>query len=161
MNLNNTAEKKIEQYVIFLLNDKEFGVNIHQTREILSSSDLTFIPNAPNYVSGVINLRGEIVPVVNLKNRLQLEETDQDIDEEKIIIVAADDTLVGMKVDNVEEIIRLEEDNIEKPPKISQKFDKDYVSGVGKLNDKLLILLDLNKILTQKEIKKLEEIELN
>ena len=161
LNFNNTTTgNSMEQYVIFLLGNKEFGVNIHQTREIISGSDLTFMPNAPDFVCGVINLRGEIVPVIDLKERLKLKELQNQNNEEKIIIVAINETLIGMKVDDVEEIIRLEMDNIEDPPEISQKINKDYVSGVGKLNDKLLILLDLDKILSRKEIEKLDNIEM-
>lgn len=154
----NSTEK---QYVVFMVGNEEFGVNIKQTKEIISATNLTFIPNAPDFVNGVINLRGEIVPVVDLHKRLSLQKKEEQEVEEKIIIVELDSNLIGMKVKDVKEIIRLNENDIGKAPEITQGINRKYVSGVGKLDERLLILLDLNRILSRQEIEEIDEMELD
>lgn len=147
-----------EQFVVFLVGEEEFGVNIKQTREIISAAELTYIPDAPDFVEGVIDLRGEIVPVINLSKRLSLESKENN-NEQKIIIVEIDENLVGVMVKNVEEIIRIPVNNIGEPPKITKKINKNYVSGVGKLENRLLILLNMNRILTTQEMEEIEDIK--
>ncbi|MGM0437825.1 MAG: chemotaxis protein CheW [Bacillota bacterium] len=163
-NFNNKSDEnsaKVNQYVVFVIEEQDFGVDITQAKEIINQTELTSIPNAPNFVEGVTNLRGEIVPIINLDKRLGINNHDQEKEESKIIIVEFENTLVGMEVEDVEGIIRLSTDDIGKAPKITQGVNQEYISGVGKLEDenKLLILLDLNKILTRDEIKQLENIE--
>ena len=162
-NFNNKTEDKsvsVNQYVVFIIDEQSFGVDITQAKEIINQTELTSIPNAPDFVEGVTNLRGEIVPIINLDKRLGINNSDQN-KESKIIIVEFENTLVGMKVEDVEGIIRLNNEDIGKAPKITQGVNQEYISGVGKLDDdnKLLILLDLNKILTRDELKQLENIE--
>lgn len=153
-----TVQKEEKQYIVFVVNEKQFGVNVEQAKEIINDTELTFIPNSPDFVQGVINLRGEIIPIIDLKKRLGLEaETNNK--EEKIIVVELEDTMIGMKVDDVKEMIRLTVDEIADPPEIVRGINKDYLSGVGKLKEKLLILLDLNRVLSKKEIEELDEME--
>lgn len=159
---DDSEEKEIKQekqLVVFTLNDQEFGVEIKQAREIINRKELTSIPNAPEFVKGVINLRGEIVPVIKLKKRLNLSSEDVNKAEDKIIIVAINGTQVGMIVDDVQGIIRIEKDNIGVPPKITQGINKKYISGVGKMEEKLLIILDLDQVLSRREVEELEELE--
>ncbi|HKL74564.1 MAG TPA: chemotaxis protein CheW [Halanaerobiales bacterium] len=164
--LSNFSDKSednsasVNQYVVFVIDEQNFGVDITQAKEIINQTELTSIPNAPDFVEGVTNLRGEIVPIINLDKRLGINNFDRK-KESKIIIVEFENTLVGMEVEDVEGIIRLNTENIGKAPKITQGVNQEYISGVGKLDDdnKLLILLDLNKILTRDEIKQLENIE--
>lgn len=149
----------MNQYVVFVLDGQEFGVEIKQSREIINSTELTSIPNAPDFVEGVTNLRGEIVPIIDLGERLNLSKTEHS-KENKIIIVEIDGTMAGMEVDDVEGIIRLNRENIGKAPKITQGLNKEYISGVGKLDEKLLILLNLDRVLSRDEVEQLEDIEL-
>lgn len=153
----------VKQYVVFVIEDQDFGVDITQAKEIINQTELTSIPNAPDFVEGVTNLRGEIVPIINLDRRLGINDLEREKEDTKIIIVEFENTLVGMEVEDVEGIIRLSTENIGEAPKITQGVNKEYISGVGKLEDKnkLLILLDLNKILTRNELKQLENIEAN
>jgi len=153
----------VKQYVVFVIEDQDFGVDITQAKEIINQTELTSIPNAPDFVEGVTNLRGEIVPIINLDRRLGINDLEREKEDTKIIIVEFENTLVGMEVEDVEGIIRLSTENIGEAPKITQGVNKEYISGVGKLEDenKLLILLDLNKILTRNELKQLENIEVN
>ncbi len=153
-------QKEEKQYIVFFVNEKQFGVDVGQAREIINKQELTYIPNAPDFIQGVINLRGEIIPIIELKNRLNLSTGDHSR-EEKIIIVELDGTLLGMQVDDVKEMIRLNVEDIADPPEIVKGVNRNYLSGVGKLGDKLLILLNLDRVLSSKEIEELDELEVS
>jgi purine-binding chemotaxis protein CheW len=146
------------QLVVFQLGDEEFVVEIMQVQEIIRMPEITRIPQSPEYVEGVINLRGKIVVVINLGMRfgLQLKELDEN---SRIIIVEVGDSVVGMIVDSVSEVLRLPEANVEPAPEIIKaKIHADYLKGVGKLDDRLLILLDLEKVLTEEEMTRVSSI---
>jgi purine-binding chemotaxis protein CheW len=145
------------QIVVFRLAQEEYGVDIQQVREIIKVADITKVPKAPEFIEGVINLRGQITPVMDLRKRLELPETGRE-DETRIIITELDKNVVGMVVDSVTEVYRLPEKNIDPTPTISSEVGAEFIKGVGKLEDRLLILLDLNKILSKKEEKELEKI---
>ena len=149
-----------KQYVIFYLADKKFGVNINQTKEILSNSNLTFVPDSPDFVSGIINLRGSVVPVVDLKLRLNISGEKKN-SSEKIIIVELDGLTAGMMVDDVKEIEPLTKENIVELPDLAKKVNSDYIEGVGRAgeDDELLLLLDLENILSNHEIEELKKVD--
>ena len=149
-----------KQYVIFYLSDKNFGVNINQTKEILSNTKMTFVPDSPDFISGIINLRGSVVPVVNLKLRLNINGEKKN-KEEKIIIVEFDGLTAGMMVDDVKEIEPLTKENIVSLPDLARKIDSDYIEGVGRAgkDDELLLLLNLKNILTNHEIEELKNVD--
>ena len=160
---NSERHTSYEQFVVFFAADHAFGVNIHQTREIISGTELTFMPNTPDFVSGVINLRGVIVPVIDLEKRLALKnEQDEESEEEKKIIIAeVKGNLIGMQVRDVREIIRINQDEIDDPPQITRDIDRDFVTGVGKMNDELIIFLNLSRILSADEVEELNELEVD
>jgi len=149
-----------KQYVIFYLADKKFGVDINQTKEILSNTNLTFVPDSPDFISGIINLRGSVVPVVDLKLRLNINGEKKE-KEEKIIIIELDDLTAGMMVDEVKEIEPLTKENIVELPDLAKKVNSDYIEGVGRAgdDDQLLLLLDLKNILSNHEIEELKKVE--
>ena len=149
-----------KQYVIFYLADKRFGVDINQTKEILSNTNLTFVPDSPDFISGIINLRGSVVPVVDLKLRLNINGEKKE-KEEKIIIIELDDLTAGMMVDEVKEIEPLTKENIVELPDLAKKVNSDYIEGVGRAgdDDELLLLLDLTNILSNHEIEELRKVE--
>ena len=149
-----------KQYVIFYLADKKFGVNINQTKEILSKTKMTFVPDSPEFISGIINLRGSVVPVVDLKLRLKIKGEKKN-KEGKIIIVELDGLIAGMMVDDVKEIEPLTKENIVDLPDLARKIDSDYIEGVGRAgkDDELLLLLDLKNILTNHEIEALKNVD--
>jgi purine-binding chemotaxis protein CheW len=159
MQLKEISQDK-KQYVIFYLADKKFGVNINQTKEILSNTEMTFVPDSPNFISGIINLRGSVVPVVDLKLRLNIDGQRKNR-EEKIIIVELDGLTAGMMVDDVKEIEPLTKENIVNLPDLARKVDSDYIEGVGRADkdDELLLLLDLKKVLSNREIEELKNID--
>lgn len=160
MALNNKVEavEESKQLVIFKLGDEEFGVDILQVREIEKlGQQITRVPKSPAFVEGVINLRGEIVPIVDLRKRFGLV-VRQTGNEARIIIVDISDGQVGMIVDSVVEVIRLNVSAIENAPPITRGVDAYFLSGVAKINERLIILLNLERALSPEEVKELESL---
>ncbi|MDD4343204.1 MAG: chemotaxis protein CheW [Eubacteriales bacterium] len=134
------------QIVGFMLGEEEYGVDILSVNEILKMTKITRVPKSSEYVKGVINLRGNVVPILNVRKKFKGEEKIVD-DTTRIIILTVNDNRFGIIVDNVTEVIRIKEEDIEEPNLIDS-IDKKYVDGVGKYNGRLLILLKLDQILT-------------
>jgi purine-binding chemotaxis protein CheW len=151
------------QLVVFQLKSgedqslQEFGVPITQVQEINRLSPPTKIPNAPGFVEGVINLRGKVTPVIDLKKRFNIPAGTYG-DDTRIIVVEISGQTVGIIVDAVSEVLRLAQEAIEPPPGFIAGITADYLTGVGKLGDRLLILLDLDKIFSMAEKKELETV---
>lgn len=148
--------ENIRQFVEFKLGDEKYGVDILQVKTIERMLPITRVPKAPHFVEGVINLRGEIVPVIDLKKRFDLSKGNV-TENTRIIIVTVNDLTIGMIVDSATEVIQLSQDAIEAPPTITSGIDSDYLEGVGKVDDNLLILLNLSKVLKAQEIEELSE----
>ena len=140
----------IRQLVIFKINDEDFGVEITQVKEIIKPMDIYKVPNTPDFIEGLINLRGMVHTVFNLRKKFNLPVKDFD-DNTKIIIVNVNDLMVGFIVDEVNEIIRVDEENIEKTPQSVTTLDQKYLNGVAKFDDRLILLLDLTKVLSSSE----------
>ena len=134
------------QIVGFMLGEEEYGVDILSVNEILKMTKITRVPKSSEYVKGVINLRGNVVPILNVRKKFKGEEKIVD-DTTRIIILTVNENRFGIIVDNVTEVIRIKEEDIEEPNLIDS-IDKKYVDGVGKYNGRLLILLKLDQILT-------------
>ncbi|WP_432408844.1 chemotaxis protein CheW [Wukongibacter sp. M2B1] len=149
------AEK---QYVIFNLGNEQYGVDIMNVKEISEFRESTKVPSAPYFVDGIINLRGEIIPIVNLKKRFEIEDDKIDSDT-RIIVINLNGRNVGFVVDEASQVLRINNDDIDPAPEIIAGIDKQYINGVGKVEDKIIILLDLEKILTDKEKIQLKEME--
>ncbi|SFM25712.1 chemotaxis protein CheW [Methanolobus profundi] len=145
----DNIDDDLNQLVIFSLGVEEFGINIMQVQEIIRMPEITRIPRSPEYVKGVINLRGKIIVVMDLDKRFGMS-TQEITDESRIVVVDIDGTIVGLVVDSVSEVIRLNSSSIEQTPEIiSQKINAEYLNGVGKLEDRLLILLNLKNIVSE------------
>lgn len=142
--------KEVLQLVTFRLGNEEFSLDILRVQEIIRHMDLTRVPRTPEFVEGVINLRGRVIPVLDLRKRFGLP-ADEKTNETRIIVVDVDNRTVGLKVDAVSEVLRLPADTVEPPPAIVTGAESDYIKGVGKLDGRLLILLDVEKILTRTE----------
>ncbi len=139
--------KEVLQLVTFRLGNEEFSLDILKVQEIIRHMDLTRVPKTPDFVDGVINLRGRVIPVLDLRKRFGLPK-DENTNETRIIVVDVDNRTVGLKVDAVSEVLRLPADTVEPPPAIITGVESEYIKGVGKLDGRLLILLDVAKILT-------------
>ncbi len=150
------------QIVVFGLGGEEFGVDISQVREIIKVPEVTRMPNSPEFVEGVINLRGTITPVVDLRKALNIiPGNGGNTDAVRIVIVEQGEKIIGMVVDAVSEVMRLSTGDIEANPTLTSEISAEYIRGVGKLEDRLLILLDLNKVLSQQELAKLNGLRKN
>ncbi len=149
-----TAEEletgEILHLVSFNLGKEEFAVDILKIQEINRMVEITRVPKSPDSVEGVINLRGKIIPIIDLRKKFQLPYSENS-SENRIVVVDIHKKVVGFIVDAVSEVLRLPADTVEPPPPILAGIDSEYISGVGKLEDRLLILLDLDKILSQEE----------
>jgi purine-binding chemotaxis protein CheW len=151
---------RILQLVTFKLENEEFGVDILKVQEINRMLTITKIPNAPPFVEGVINLRGKIIPIVDLRKRLGFNGKAYD-KSTRIIVVELDGLILGFIVDSVSEVLRVSESTVEPPPSIMGGIESDYIEGVGKLDNRLLILLELGKVFATKDRKDMESISLN
>ena len=144
------------QFVIFKIQEEDFGVEIINVREIIKPQQILKVPNTPKYIEGIINLRGKVHPVFNLRKKFHFEQKDFD-ERTKIIIVNVNSIDVGFIVDDVSEILRIEEQNMETPPNIIMGHHRKYIRNVGKIANRMIIILDLNLILSEDEEKELKE----
>lgn len=142
------------QLVTFNLGKEEFAVPILQIQEINRLVDITKVPRSPDFVEGVINLRGKVIPIIDLRKRFGLPQAELG-KYARIVVVNMEGRMVGLIVDSVSEVLRLSEGAIEPPPPVVAGIDSEYIRGLGKLDGRLLILLDLSKILTKEERKEL------
>jgi len=144
------AEEERElQLVTFRLADEEYALPITKVQEINRIVPVTKLPQTPNFMEGIINLRGRIIPVIDLRKRFKMLVTEHD-DDTRIIIVEISGQIVGVTVDAVTEVVRLSSANIEPSP-ASVAVDAKYIDGVGKIDGRLIIMLDIDKILTPQE----------
>lgn len=154
-----TAQKvenaEILQLVSFLIGEEEYGVDILLVQEIIRMMEITKVPNAPDFVDGVVNLRGRIIPVIDLRTKLGMPRKEHDKNTRIIVVEVAGKT-VGFIVDAVTEVLRIPASITEPPPEIVAGVNAEFIKAVGKLDDRLLILIDLEKILSTQE-----KIELN
>ena len=156
--LRETAAKTgLLQIVSFRVGGEEFGLEILKVQEIIRVQDLTRVPNLPDFVEGVINLRGKVIPVIGLRRWFGLEQREHD-KYTRIIVVEARGAVLGFIVDSVSEVLRIAANTVEPPPRIG-KVERDYIAGVGRLDDRLLLLLNLDRLMTSSEILQVEAAE--
>lgn len=137
------------QYVVFKLNEERFAVEISQVLEIVKSQAVFKVPSAPDFIDGLINLRGKVYTLFNLRKKLNLPQYNSE--DTKILIVNVNSMYIGMTVDAVNEIIQLEDSAIEPAPQTLANQNKKYVSGVAKVGDNLILLLDLESLTESEE----------
>lgn len=135
------------QLVSFVIGNEEYAVDILCVQEINRMLQVTQVPNSPDFIEGVINLRGRIIPVINLRTKMGIPKKEYDHNT-RIIVVEVGGRTVGFIVDAVNEVIRIPRDITETPPEIVSGHQSEFISAVGKLEDRLLILIDLNKLLS-------------
>ncbi len=147
------------QLVVFRLGDEEFGVEIGNVQEIIRMTSITRIPQAGDYVNGIINLRGRIIVVINLNVVMGMENAVKSDENARIIVADIGNTVVGFMVDSVSEVIRLPTKDIEPAPAIiANRIGTEYLRGVGKMENRLLILLKLDKILGAEKLNSIQKI---
>ncbi|RQW86748.1 MAG: chemotaxis protein CheW [Geobacter sp.] len=147
-------EKEIQQYLTFRLAQETFAVDVAKVREILDFVAITKVPQTPDFMRGVINLRGSVVPVVDMKLKFGMEPTEKTVNTCIIVLevtIENETTIVGALADSVQEVVELDPSQIEPPPRIGMKLNIDFIKGMGKLNDEFVIILDTDKIFSVTE----------
>lgn len=150
------------QYLTFILDKEIYAININQVREVLDFTKSTRVPSMPPFIKGVINLRGGVVPVVDLRLKFGMEAEEQTVDTCIIIIeVSIEDsqTLLGIMADSVQEVMSMEPDQIEPAPKIGTRLKTEFIKGLGKKNDDFIIILDSDKVFSTEELTIVQEVE--
>lgn len=145
------------QLVTFLIKEEEFAVDILNIQGINMMMDITKVPNSPDFVEGIINLRGQVIPVIDLRKRLKLAQIDFTKDS-RIIVVEIEDKVVGFIVDKVKEVLRIDSSITEPPPPMVSGVGSEFITSVAKLEDRLITLLDLQKLLSLDDVTVLDEI---
>jgi purine-binding chemotaxis protein CheW len=147
-------EKEL-QVVGFRIGRETFGLPISIVREIVRVPEITSVPNAPDYIEGVINLRGRIIPVVDLRKRFG-EPVNEPSKKHRIVVVEIESRRIGLLVNSASEVLKIPPSEIEAPNNVFQEGELDYITGVGKLRGRLVILLDLSRILQRGELRSLQ-----
>ncbi|MCL1790420.1 MAG: chemotaxis protein CheW [Peptococcaceae bacterium] len=141
-----------QQLVTFRLGTEEFGIEIIKVQEIIRIPPITRVPQAPSYIDGVINLRGNVISVVNLRRRFGLpDDTQEENDVNRIVVLKENKHEFGIRVDAVQEVLQLQDMDLEAPPSVSVGIDASFIRGIGKVDDRLLIFLRQENILSTEE----------
>lgn len=146
----SNSQSDLLQLVTFKVGEEEFGIEIFSVKEIIRMLDITKVPKAPDFVEGVVNLRGKVIPIIDMRKRFGLDSLDHD-KHTRIVVVEMEEVMVGFVVDAVSEVLRIPADTVEPPPSVVAGIDAEYINGVGKLESRLLIMLDLKKLLGNDE----------
>ncbi len=150
------------QYLTFKLSDEIFALDISKVREVLDFTNITKVPRTPDFMRGVINLRGSVVPVVDMRLKFGMTKTEKTVNTCIIIVEIAlegDTTILGALADSVQEVIELEPDQIEPAPKIGTRLRTDFIKGMGKRDDYFIIILDIDKVFSADELAMVQGIE--
>lgn len=163
INKNTLQDKEqLLQLVGFKIGQETFGVDILIVQEIIRSAPITYVPNSPEFVEGVINLRGSIIPVIDLRKRLNFDTAHYTQEKDWILILDIQSKVTGFIVDSVTDVIKIQENNIDPPPDILVAgLQSQYIRGVCEIDHSLVILLDFSRILLTDEIKKLNSVATN
>ena len=151
MNLTEEVEEDNsldEKYLTFKLGDEEFGVNIGFVTEIIGIQAITFVPDLPIFVKGIINLRGQIIPVIDVRLRFQKPEVEYN-ERTCVIVLQIRDLPIGFIVDSVAEVDQIPDENIIPPPSIKRSYHQKYISGIGKVQDKIILVMDCEKLISE------------
>ena len=150
-----TAITKTTQYLSFTLRDELFAVDVAKVREILDVVAITKIPQTPDYMRGVINLRGSVVPVMDMGQKFGLPPAERSVNSCIIVVEVCQDgvtTVLGSLADSVQEVLELEPEQIEPPPRIGTHLRPDFIKGMGKYNDQFMIILDIDQLFNSEEL---------
>lgn len=147
--------EELEQYVTFMIGSETYGIEVLQVREIIGMTDITYVPNSMDFMKGVINLRGTVVPVVDMRKKFRMDERKYDIFT-VILIVEIKGTFIGMIVDSVSDVIGLSSESIQDTPHFSANIETDYIKCIGKSDEDLVIILDADRILTTEELNRID-----
>ncbi|MBT7154519.1 MAG: chemotaxis protein CheW [Deltaproteobacteria bacterium] len=153
--MENVALLEVNQYLAFKLEDEVFAFDISRVREVLEFDAVTKVPQTPDMMQGVINLRGSVVPVVDLRIKFGMGEIEKTVNTVIIIIeinLDGDSTMIGVLVDSVKEVMDLDSEHIEPPPSIGSRLNTEFIDGMGKQENQFIIILNIEKIFSSDEL---------
>lgn len=152
--------QELRQYLTFKLGEEVFALDVSQVREILDFIKITKVPQTPEYMCGVINLRGSVVPVIDMRLKFGLAQIEATVNTCIVVVevnIEQEKTVLGVLVDSVQEVFELEPQEIEAPPKIGTHLKTEFIKGMGKREDKFIIILDIDKIFSVSELELLND----
>jgi purine-binding chemotaxis protein CheW len=142
---------ELRQFISFSVGEEEYGLELLRVKEVIRIREITWLPKAPTFVKGIINLRGDVIPIIDLRDKFGLESRENTA-ATRVIVVEVDGRLMGMVVDSASQVVRIPADQIDPPPPVLGGSSREFITGVGKLDDKLIILLNADAILTIEEL---------
>ena len=145
------------KYLTFILGEEVYGIEILKAREIIGLMDITTVPQTPDYMKGVINLRGKVIPVIDLRLKFSMPE-EEHTQETCVIVVEVNNTSIGIIVDSVSEVSGISGEEIEEAPSFGQGIDTSFIKGLGKVKDKIIILLGIEMVLSFEELEMVEQL---
>lgn len=151
------------QYLTFKLNDEVFALDVAKVREILEVTNITKVPQTPDFMRGVINLRGSVVPVIDMRLKFGMSRTEQTVNTCIIVVeigMDGDTTILGALADSVQEVVELEPDRIEPAPHIGARLNTEFIRGMGKIDDHFVMILEIDKLFSAKELTEPEPVEI-
>ena len=148
----------LDQLISFSIGDEDFGVDIQTVKEVIKYREITRLPKAPAFVKGIINLRGDVIPIIDLRERFGMDQKEY-TNMTRIIVVEVEGRSIGTVVDSVSHVIRIESGQIEPPPLCVGKISAEYIRGIGKVGERLIVLLRISRILTAEEKLELEKVD--
>ncbi|HAO19188.1 MAG TPA: chemotaxis protein CheW [Desulfobacteraceae bacterium] len=151
----DTSINKISQYLTFRVGDEVFALDVSQVREVLDLITITKVPRSPEFMRGVINVRGSVVPVVDLRLKFGLSKTENSMDTRIIVMdlfLDGENTIIGALADSVHEVMELDVSQIEPPPKIGMRWRTEFIRGIGKHDGQFIIILDIDRVFTSEEL---------
>lgn len=154
----NTAQSRRERYLTFFLGGEQYGIAIGRIKEIIAIMKVTNVPKTPEYMRGVINLRGSIIPVVDTRLRFGMEEREADM-HTAIIIVEVEKVNIGFIVDRVEEVASIDSSHMSEPPKFGGQIDTDFICSMAQMEENVVMILDVLKLFEADELLSLEQIQ--
>jgi purine-binding chemotaxis protein CheW len=145
------------KFLTFVLGSEVYGIEILKVREIIKLMDITTVPRTPDYMKGVINLRGKVIPIINLRSKFSMPEIEH-TQETCIIVVEVNKTSIGIIVDSVSEVSNINSGEIEDAPHLGQDIDTNFILGLGKTKERIVILLDIEQVLSSEELEKVGQL---
>lgn len=155
MEEKKAASSTVNQYVTFILDGEEYAIDIMCVQEIIRLSTVTKVPRMPEFVEGVINLRGKVIPVIDLRSKFGLAKSESDKNS-RIVVAEVSEKITGLIVDSVSQVISISDQDIEPAPSMGTNVNSEYIFGMGKVGERLIILLDIDKILSESEVGMME-----
>ncbi|MFO8065786.1 MAG: chemotaxis protein CheW [Spirochaetota bacterium] len=160
--MSNEEQAAQNQYLTFKLADEVYAIGVNRVQEVLEYTPVTKVPRTAEFMKGVINLRGSVIPVADLRMKFGMEEVEATVETSIIVSevkLGEEQVVIGMIADAVEEVVRMEPENIEPPPRVGTSVESRFISGIGKMNEQFIIILDVDQVFSAEEVSALAESE--